>query len=445
MKEKEILPLVAEKLNISELNPMQKEMLRISTESKDIILLSPTGSGKTLAFLLPMLKYLKPANGRLQALVVAPSRELVLQIAKVCGAIAAGYKTTVAYGGHKMEDEVNSIAAGCDIIIATPGRLVDHLKRRTADIITTRILVLDEFDKTLELGFEAEMKRIIERAKNVSKIILTSATRSDALPDFLKLNSPIEVDYLGDNSELKSRIRVHRVDSDNKDKLESLLHLLGNLSHGKPEPERSIIFFNHRESAERAAEYLKKHNVPVALYHGALDQTEREKAIALFNNGSRPVLVATDLAARGLDIDNVKAIIHYHQALTPEAYTHRNGRTARASADGDVYLLVGPEEDVKPYVETDDTYYLNTAIDTLPPHTWETIFFSAGKKEKLSKGDIVGFLIKEGGAESADIGSIDLQDHYALVAVRKDIAVRLMGNIKGKKIKGTKRLISLVN
>lgn len=444
MREKEILPLVSEKLNISELNPMQQEMLRISTENRDIILLSPTGSGKTLAFILPMLKYLKAPSGRLQALIVAPSRELVIQIAKIVSTLATGYKTTVVYGGHKVEDEVNSISAGCDIIVATPGRLTDHLKRRTADIITCRILVLDEFDKTLELGFEPEMKKIMGRLKNLSKIILTSATPSEILPEFLHLNNPIELDYLGDNTELKQRVRIHRVDSDSRDKLESLLTLLNNLSAGKTTPERSIIFFNHRESAERAAEFLKKRGVPVVLYHGALDQRDREKAVALFNNGSRPVLVATDLAARGLDIVDVKSIIHYHQAQTPEAYTHRNGRTARASADGDVYLLVGPDESIKDYVDYDNVYYLDTSVPQLPSNKVETLYISAGKKEKLSKGDIVGFLIKEGGLENGDIHEIDLFDHYALVAVSADKVKKLLPSVRGKKIKGEKRLISIV-
>lgn len=442
MREKEFLPLLGSKLNITDLNDMQKEMLRISSENRDVILLSPTGSGKTVAFLLPMLKYLKPASGRLQALIVAPSRELVIQITKVVRAVAEGYKTVEVYGGHKFEDEVNSISAGADIIVATPGRLVDHLKRRTADIITCRILVLDEFDKSLELGFETEMKKIMGRLKNVSRIILTSATRSETLPDFLNLNNPLEVDYLVENKDLKKRMRVHRVDADDKDKLESLLQLLHNLRYGKDEPERVIVFVNHRESAERVAQYLKKHKVAAALYHGALDQREREKAVALFNNGSRPVLVATDLAARGLDIADVKAVVHYHQALTPEAYTHRNGRTARVDAEGDVYLLVGPEESIREFSDYDDTRYIDPEKRVGSFSDYDTLFFSAGKKEKLSKGDILGFLVKEGGVPAEDISKIDVFDHYSLVAVKASRVKEVLDAVKGKKIKGEKRLIS---
>lgn len=184
MREKEFLPLVKERLGIDALNDMQLKMMQTSTEAHDIMLLSPTGSGKTLAFILPMLKMLKPASGRVQAIVIAPSRELVLQIFGIIRNIAAGFKTTALYGGHKVEDEVNSLQAGTDIIVATPGRLLDHINRRNIDVLPTRILVLDEFDKSLELGFEKEMKKICDRLKNVSRRLLTSATRADVLPDF---------------------------------------------------------------------------------------------------------------------------------------------------------------------------------------------------------------------------------------------------------------------
>lgn len=443
MREKEFLPLVREKLGIEELNEMQKRMMAASSEGRDIMLLSPTGSGKTLAFILPMMKLLRPSTGRVQAVVVAPSRELVLQITQIVNAVARNFKVTPLYGGHKVEDEVNSLSAGTDIIVATPGRLLDHINRRNIDVLPTRMLVLDEFDKSLELGFEKEMKKIVDRLKNVSRYILTSATRAEILPDFLKLNDLLTISYLSENKELKSRMRVHRVDSDANDKLETLAVLLRNLAGGERH-ERSIIFVNYRESAERVAAFLKKQGFPVALYHGALDQQERETAITLFNNGSRPILVSTDLASRGLDIEGVKSVVHYHQALTPESYTHRNGRTARVDREGDVYLLIGPNEDVKEYVSTDDTYHLDTSISNPDSVLFDTLRISAGKKEKLSKGDILGFLIKEGGAESSEIGKIEVRDHYALAAVAASASERILANIKGKKIKGEKRLISLI-
>lgn len=444
MREKEFLPLVKDKLGIEELNPMQKRMMEQASESKDIILLSPTGSGKTLAFVLPVLKLLRPSTGRVQVVVIAPSRELVIQISRIINSIAPDFKVTTLYGGHKVEDEVNSLGAGTDIIVATPGRLLDHINRRNIDVLPTRILVLDEFDKSLELGFEKEMKKIVDRLKNVSRIILTSATNADILPDFLTLNNPVTINYLEENTALKRRMRVHRVDSDENDKLKTLASLLDEIDNDG-ERGRAIIFVNHRESAERVAQFLRKAGYPAVLYHGALDQQQRETAVATFNNGTYPILVATDLAARGLDIENVKSIIHYHQALTPENYTHRNGRTARVDKEGDIYVLVGPNEDVKPFTEFDDTKYVSGHYTDHPAESeFDTLRFSAGKKEKLSKGDIVGFLIKEGGADGKRLGKIDVYDHYALAAIPRDESEKIMSAVKGKKIKGEKRLISLV-
>lgn len=443
MKEKEFLPLLSEKLGIAEINDIQKRMLASATEKRDIILLSPTGSGKTVAFILPLLKMLRPTTGRVQAVVIAPSRELVMQIAGVMRQLAPQHRVVALYGGHKVEDETNSLAVVPDIVVATPGRLLDHAKRCNVDLMPVRILVLDEFDKSLELGFEAEMKKILDRLKNLSRIILTSATRAEVLPEFLKLDNPIEINNLKENRNLRTRIRVNRVDSDGKDKLETLLTLLRNITEGD-KPERTIIFVNHRESAERTAQYLRKAGVDAVLYHGALDQRERETAIALFNNGSRPILVATDLAARGLDIADVRNVIHYHQPLTPEAYTHRNGRTARVDADGDVYLLIGPEESVQDFVNIDRTTHLDTSLRPQLGSGQDTLYISAGRREKLSRGDILGFITKECAIPGAAVGKIEVYDHYALVVVSREYAREVIKLSQTKKIKGEKRKVSLV-
>lgn len=428
-------------MGIGELNPMQKRMMEAASEKRDIVLLSPTGSGKTLAFVLPVLKMLKPASGRIQCVVVAPSRELVIQIAGVVRKLAAGYKVTELYGGHKVEDEVNSLSVVPDIIVATPGRLADHLQRRNTDIITAGILVLDEFDKTLELGFEKEMKRICDRLRNVNRTILTSATDIAELPDFIKLKDPLRLSYLKENKELRHRLRIHEVVSAGKDKLETLLALLRDIN--RDELKRTIVFVNHRESAERVAAFLKKAGVSAVLYHGSLDQTDREKAISMFNNGSRPILVSTDLASRGLDIAGVSHVVHYHQPLTEEVYIHRNGRTARVANEGDVYVLVGPEEDVKPYMKFDDEIYPDPTAKGNLTSGVATIHISAGKKEKLSKGDIAGFLIKEGGYQAGEIGRIDVYDHYSLATVPSEGAVARIKELAAKKIKGTKRRLGL--
>lgn len=441
MREKEFLPAVKDRLGIERLNEMQQKMMAAASDTRDIILLSPTGSGKTLAFTLPVMKMMKPSTGRVQCVVIAPSRELVVQIAGVMREVGQGFRVLALYGGHNVEDEVNSLKVVPDILVATPGRLLDHCVRRNVDVLPVRLLVLDEFDKSLELGFEEEMGKLIKRMKNVSRYILTSATNADTIPDFLNLDNPVTMDFLDNNEKLRTRLNVHRVDADNKDKLDSLLALLHNINGGE-HPEKTIIFVNHRESAERVADYLKKHNVDVALYHGALDQRERETAIALFNNGSRPVLVATDLASRGLDIEKVASVIHYHQPLTKEAYTHRNGRTARVEEEGDVYLLVGPDEELRDFVEFDETFNLLPEKKTILRSGFTTLYVGGGKREKVSRGDILGFLVKEGGLEASSIGKINVYDHYSLVAVKEKDANSLLARISGKKLKGEKRKIS---
>lgn len=441
MREKEFLPNL-EKIGVTEINDMQRRSMGAASESKEIMIVAPTGSGKTVAFTLPMLKWMNPPTGRLQAVIIAPSRELVIQIAGVVRELAAGFKVSALYGGHNVEDEVNTLSVTPDIIVATPGRLLDHLKRGNIDPSPTRILVLDEFDKSLELGFEDDMRKIFNRLKNASRFILTSATRGGALPEFLKLESPLELDFSGDDSEVRGRMKIYRVETE-KDKLESLLALLRSISKGDI-PEKTIVFVNYRESAIRIVEFLKKHHVACALYHGELDQFQREDAISMFNNGSAPILIATDLAARGLDIKGVSNIIHYHQPLTPETYTHRNGRTARVDASGDVYVLTGPDEELKPYVVTDSIYRPDPHATSRLTSDKATIRISAGRKEKLSKGDIVGFLCKEGGLEASEIGAISLADHHALVAVPADKAASLIALLSPKKIKGARRKLTLI-
>ena len=448
MKEKEIIEGVKSRLGIQELNPMQQEMLRKTGESRDIILLSPTGSGKTLAFTLPVMKLLKPSTGRIQCVVIAPSRELVIQIASVMREAAKAFRTVALYGGHKVEDEVNSLKVTPDIVVATPGRLLDHSVRHNLELLPVRMLVLDEFDKTLELGFEEEMEKLIKRMKNVSRIILTSATRADILPEFLKLDNPVTVDYSSETDRVRGRLDIRRVNTDSNDKLEGLLTLLYNINSPAVEgaaatntPQKAIIFVNHRESAERVYEFLKKKRVAAVLYHGALEQKDREMAVALFNNGSRPILVATDLAARGLDIEKVKSVIHYHQPLTPEAYTPRNGRTARVEEEGEVYILVGPDEELKEFVEPDGELALDAEKRADLSRKYMTLYISGGKREKLSRGDILGFLVKECGVEPGAIGKIDVFDHYSLVAVKEGEVASLLVKAEGKKLKGEKRRI----
>ncbi|WP_168182144.1 DEAD/DEAH box helicase [Duncaniella sp. C9] len=307
MKEKDIISNIASRLAITELNAMQKRMASVKTGGNTITLLAPTGSGKTVAFAIALLKSLGPADGRIRAVVMAPSRELVLQIFDVIRPIATRLKTVAFYGGHSMQEEKNSLSVTPDIIIATPGRLLDHITRGLVDLSGVRTLVLDEYDKALELGFANEMKRVCKKLTSLSLIILTSATRLDELPPFLPVTQTSElIDFRSDCSP-RRRIQIVNVPSPTRDKLDTLIDLLRSLDNG-----RVIVFANHRESVERIYSALRKAGLPAGIYHGGLEQNDRENAIEMLNNGSTPILVSTDLGARGLDIPELSAVIHYH-------------------------------------------------------------------------------------------------------------------------------------
>ena len=426
---KDILQNIGRRHGVENLNPMQKAVMQ--ARANRIILLAPTGSGKTLAFTVPMVERMHPSDGRVQALVIAPSRELVIQIAEVVRSVAVGYKVTALYGGHSMAEEVNTLSVTPDIVVATPGRLLDHILRDTIDVSSVQTLVLDEFDKALELGFHDQMRRIVRRVKHVRYVMLTSATPLAEMPDFLDMSQAKILDFSTKTDSPRSRMNVSVVRSEIKDKLEALETLLSSLPDGK-----TIVFVNHRESAERVYRYLAKHGYPVGLYHGGMDQLQREIAIDMLNNGSTPILVSTDLGARGLDVDAVRSVIHYHIPPTAESWTHRNGRTARVDANGDVYVLLNEEETLPDYVDADREYTPDTDnLDPIKSHL-TTLYFNAGKKEKLSKGDILGFLAKQCGLEASRIGKIVVKDHCALVAVDNDDVKRVTDTAKTSKVKG---------
>ncbi|MDE6360876.1 MAG: DEAD/DEAH box helicase [Muribaculaceae bacterium] len=443
METKTIIERLRERHNITVLNEMQQRMA--STGLREIVLLSPTGSGKTAAFTLRLLRFLGPSEGKVQAVVMAPSRELVIQIADVIRPVAAGLKTVAFYGGHPMADEINSLSVTPDIIVATPGRLLDHLKRATLSLADVKALVLDEYDKSLELGFHDEMKRIVKRMRHPELIILTSATPLAEMPDFLRLRKPETFDFSAGKPS-GGRLQTVRVDSPERDKLPILDDLLRSLDNGK-----ALIFVNHRESAERVYNDLKKKGFPVGLYHGGLEQRERKLAIDLLNNDTTPILVSTDLGARGLDIDNVQYVIHYHLPLTMESWTHRNGRTARMGADGTVFSIISDGENIPEYVTWQREFQPRSKSSDPIRSDIATIYVNAGKKEKLSRGDIVGYLIHKGGLTADKIGKIILDDHSSLVAVPREAlaplesgGASLLERLAPHKIKNTRVRLSLV-
>lgn len=437
METKKITTNIRERLGIETLNEMQQ--LMTTTSARNIVLLAPTGTGKTLAFTIRMLRAVRHVEGAVSAVVIAPSRELVLQIYDVVRAVATGLKCVAFYGGHPMTDEVNSLSVTPDIIIATPGRLLDHITRRQVDLSAVTTLVLDEYDKSLELGFYDEMSRLVRRMNHVSTVMLTSATRIDRMPDFLHLDALETVDFSDKGAQPRDRIQTVRVDSPERDKISTLISLLHAIDR-----QRVIIFVNHRESAERVHSMLVKEGFPAGLYHGGLEQRQRRLAVDMLNNGTTPVLVSTDLASRGLDVDDVSSVIHYHLPPTAENWTHRNGRTARMGASGTVYSIIADGENIPEYV-TWSRLYAPASVSTDPIHSdISTLYFNAGKREKISRGDIAGYLIQKGGLAPGEIGKIVVDDHSAIAAVPRDKARDVIAAIAPHRLKNQRVRVSLI-
>lgn len=439
LEKNEIIQSALQNLKIESLNPMQEAALEQGTGKKDVILLSPTGSGKTLAYLLPLLLTLKPNNDSVQVLILVPSRELALQIDTVFRSMGTSWKTCCCYGGHPIAEEKKSIAGNHPaIIIGTPGRITDHLAKGNFDPETIGTLIIDEFDKSLEFGFHDEMAEIIAQLPGLKKRVLLSATDAEEIPQFTGLNRTVKLDFLPETShEQETRLKLMKVLSPSKDKIDTLYNLLCTLGSSS-----SIVFCNHRDAVDRVHKLLEDKKLSAERFHGGMEQPDRELALYKFRNGSCHVLISTDLAARGLDIPEIEHIIHYHLPVNEEAFTHRNGRTARWDATGTSYLILHAEEKLPEYIPQDmETMELPENPARPPKSVWTTIYIGKGKKEKLSRMDIAGFLYKKGNLTREDVGAIDVKEHYAFVAVRRAKVKQLLNLIQGEKIKGMKTII----
>jgi superfamily II DNA/RNA helicase len=417
-------------IGFNELNPMQEKALDAITQNNNVQIIAPTGSGKTFAFLLPLFLGLDKSKKGVQALVLAPTRELIIQISSVWKKMNTGVKSVTCFGGHRIETEMNELMETPSIIFGTPGRLNDHITRASIDLSPITSIVIDEFDKTLEQGFYNELAILMEAIPNLQKYVLISATTMDTLPDFIYGSDFTKVAIAEDKDATK--VKVHLVKSPEKDKIKiliDLLHFIGN--------ETAIIFVNYREAAQRVHELLVEQNIENIFYHGGLEQIDRTLALIKFMNKTVQVLVASDIAARGIDIASVGNVIHYHLPTDHEAFIHRNGRTARQGAEGAVYLIHHEEEQLQDYITENAKEMLVPFIDEeFPRPRWITLTVNAGKKNKINKTDIVGFLSKNAELDKSDIGIIDVLDTISFVAVNKNIWKDILSDIRGKKIKG---------
>lgn len=418
---------------------MQEASLHAAKTGKDVILIAPTGSGKTLAFLLPLLSNLKTGVKGVQALVLVPSRELALQIEQVFKQMGTSFKVNCCYGGHAVRIEKNNLAHPPAVLIGTPGRIAYHLEHQNFDESFIETLVLDEFDKSLEFGFENDMSYIIGSLLSLKQRILTSATKMEEIPGFVKIKTPVEVDF-SKNIEAKPDLKLKKITVPADEKLDYLFRLLSKIGS-----KNTLVFCNHRETVDRISDLLFENGLGHDVFHGGMEQFDREKALLKFRNGSHRILITTDLAARGLDIPEVEHIVHYQLPYTEDAYIHRNGRTARMHAKGTAYAILTTEENYK-YLPDDieeevlsDKYKLPEASD------WVTLYLAHGKKDKINKIDIVGLFLQKGNLAKEDLGLIEVKDTTSYVAVKRGKVEKLLKDLSGEKIKGKKLKLEIAS
>jgi superfamily II DNA/RNA helicase len=432
--EQEILQRTLTNLKIESLKPMQEAFLKEFRENPNLLLLSPTGSGKTLAFLLPLFETLEPENKNVQAIILVPSRELALQITDVFKRMSTGFKVSCCYGGHDTKTEKNSLEQNPAVVIGTPGRLSFHVREQNFDVKLVHTLILDEFDKALEFGFEPDMKIVIHPLSGLKYKFLTSATKAIALPSFIQFKNHKELNYLPKQENVSKQLKLQKVVAQAKDKLDILFSLICKL-----EKEPMLVFCNHREAVDRISELLKRWGIVHEIFHGGMEQKDREKSLIKFRNGSNTRLITTDLASRGLDIPEIKHVIHYQLPPNEDAFIHRNGRTARMEATGSAYLILAEDEGLPSYIAKDLEKVEITGKNILPPISdWRTIYFGAGKKESVNKVDIVGFMLNKGALAKEELGRIEVLDHSSFAAVPTEKMKTILSLVKDEKIKGKK-------
>lgn len=426
------------KIGITALNEMQSMAIESIENNKNTLLLSPTGSGKTLGFLLPLLKILENEQKQIQVLILVPTRELTLQIESVWRSLGTGFKINSFYGGHTMEVEMNNLKEAPSILVGTPGRIADHFTRKTLEANTIKTLILDEFDKSLQLGFQEQMKYIIENLPHIQKQVLVSATKGLSIPSFLNLDPLNTLNFI-DADSINEKLQLSSVKAVSRDKIQTLISLLGEISQAP-----TLIFCNQRDAVEDIAQSLTKKGINCAIFHGKVEQIDREKALIRFRNGSTRYLITTDLAARGLDIPEIENVIHFQLPDHEQEFTHRNGRTARMHASGKAFIIQDKNDRLPYYIKEAPAEFKLGETSKLPiPEIWTTLYVSGGKKDKINKIDIVGFFLQKGKIDQQALGKIEVQDFASYVAIHTQVVSKFLSNITNEKMKGKKMKIEV--
>ena len=449
-----LLAGVAE-LNFTQPTAVQQLVLAPALEGQDVAGQAPTGSGKTAAYGLAVLQQVDPTSATVQAVVLVPARELVLQVRdalKSLGKHLPNLRVAGYYGGHAMRDEVKGLQQTPHVVVATPGRMLDHLERRTIIPNRLKVLVLDEADKLLDLGFQEEMATIVSRLPVRRQTLLFSATMPDKVLALVReyLTRPRVMNVGGSNATTLPDslvLRGHIVNAADQ-KPAALFHLIT-----QPNAGRSLVFANTRDRVEELTRFLKGRGLAAEALHGKMLQPERDKSMMKLRNGSATVLVATDVAARGLDVNELDTVVQFDPPHEAETFQHRAGRTARAGAVGTAHLLVTPYEQqkIQNWPSAGAVQWaairppaLPTALPKPPRPTTVTLHISAGKREKISAGDLVGAFVSVGGLERDSVGRIEVFDHYSFVAVPEAVAEEILEKMQGAKVKGKKVKVALV-
>jgi ATP-independent RNA helicase DbpA len=440
-----------ESLGYRVMTPVQAEALPIALAGLDLLAQAATGSGKTAAFAIPLLQKLVAKETAIQALILCPTRELTLQVSQELRKLAryqGNVKVVALYGGQAIALQKAALRNGAHILVGTPGRILDHLAREALSLGAVRMLVLDEADRMLDMGFLGDITEIISALPRERQTLLFSAT----FPDDIRVLSdrfqrdPAHVHIESDPAD--SRIEQKFIECGKEDKLSAVASLLS-----RRQPESALVFCNTKIAAREVSQVLSDLGFAVAALHGDLEQRAREQTLIRFRHGSCRVLVATDVAARGLDIEGLGAVINFEVPHDMETYVHRIGRTGRAGNSGFAFTLALPTERHKlaaaraflgfdvpcEPLEWDDA-------DAREPLTSDltSLCIAAGRKDKLRAGDILGALTGEDGLDGKAVGKIDVMDYQAYVSVASRFAQKALARLTGNKIKGQRFKVRLL-
>ncbi|ACV26037.1 ATP-dependent RNA helicase DbpA [Kangiella koreensis] len=438
-------------LGFERMTPIQADALPQVLEGKDVIAQAKTGSGKTAVFGLGILEKLDPKNFSVQSMVLCPTRELAEQVAEEIRRLArpiANVKILTLCGGTPLRPQADSLKHGAHIVVGTPGRIVDHLEKQTLDLDAISTLVLDEADRMLDMGFEDSMDAIVNELPRQRQTLLFSATYPPQIQAIAErvMVKPVLVQALEKHDSSSIKQDFYRISDEGERDVAVRLLLL------KYRPDSTVIFCNTKRHVKDLTQELKRHGFSVLALHGDLEQKERDQALIRFANNSVSIMVATDVAARGLDIDSLDLVINYHIASDPEIHVHRIGRTGRAGNKGHACSIVISKEkhkvarlaeylgqEIEP-IALPDTQLLKEPTFRPP---MATIQIDGGKKQKLRPGDILGALTADYRIEGNDVGKIQVANSWAYVAVKTAVletAVQLLNNgkMKGKKFRARK-------